>query len=304
MNIISCAWCKNGKHFKRKYDFGDRKIFKCLNCNLLFTYPFEEADLIKNIYNSDYFRNGNILTGESVYGYSNYINERFYRQINFDKTIKIIKNYISKVNSTFFTTNPSLLDIGCGLGYFLDAAEDQGFLPEGLEVNEYASDYIKNKFQFQVHVSKSINYFPSSKKFDIITMSDVIEHYVNPFTELNNISKYIKKDGFLFIVTPDAGGIVSKILGKRLEDFKRIYEHSFFFTRKTLIRAVESNNFSLVSSWSLGHTFEIGDLILRNGVLPKRVTLFIYRIFNFLKIDRFWIYFNPHTKRAYLFQKK
>ncbi len=46
---------------------------------------------------------------------------------------------------------PSLLEVGCGLGYFLGEAFEEGFVVSGLEYNRHAVDRLREKYAFPIH---------------------------------------------------------------------------------------------------------------------------------------------------------
>ena len=98
-----------------------------------------------------------------------------------------------------------LLDVGCGLGYFVKRVSDfSSWQVFGCEISKQAVDFAKTKlglpniFCGRVEDSKF-----SQKSFDIITLWDVIEHIPNPDPLLSHLSLLLKDDGMLFLHTPN-----------------------------------------------------------------------------------------------------
>lgn len=58
--------------------------------------------------------------------------------------------------------------------------------------------------------SISDTYF-KTESFDVITLIDVLEYLNNPLKFLTKISSLLKKDGILFITTPDANSLGAHI---------------------------------------------------------------------------------------------
>ena len=111
-----------------------------------------------------------------------------------------------------------LLDVGCGLGYFVKYASDfPGWEIFGYEISEPAVRFaennlkLKNVFCGRVEESK----FPA-KHFDIITLWDVIEHIPDPAPLLSYLYSILKDSGILFIHTPNISVQLPKAKIKKL----------------------------------------------------------------------------------------
>ena len=69
---------------------------------------------------------------------------------------------------------------------------------------------------------------------DAVVMFDVIEHLRDPFAALDRLRDAVVENGLLVLSTMDSESVVSRLIGSRLEDFRRTREHLFFFSRETL----------------------------------------------------------------------
>lgn len=97
-----------------------------------------------------------------------------------------------------------LLDVGCGVGYYLKDAIDEGFDAYGIDISEYA---INNPLPEVVGKTRlgGITDIPfGPDQFDVITAFDVIEHIHPRDTEKALIELYrvLKPDGILILTTP------------------------------------------------------------------------------------------------------
>jgi cyclopropane fatty-acyl-phospholipid synthase-like methyltransferase len=189
---------------------------------------------------------------------------------------------------------PSLLDIGCGLGHLLDVAFDEGFDVEGVEFNPYAVEKMRKKYNFPVYLGDVAGY--SGRQFDVITMFDVIEHLQNPFATMIKIANLIKPRGILVLTTMDCDSIVSRILGTRLEDFRRIREHLFFFTRSSMKRVLQQSGFEVIRINSYGHTFRLDFLADRIRLISNPAGVMLQKAIRLLRIDKRMVHINPLTK--------
>lgn len=98
-----------------------------------------------------------------------------------------------------------LLDVGCGLGYFVKKVSSYpGWQAIGYEISkaavEFATTRLNLRHVFCGKVEESD--FPG-KHFDIISLWDVIEHIPDPHSLLAYLLSILKDAGFLFIHTPN-----------------------------------------------------------------------------------------------------
>lgn len=109
---------------------------------------------------------------------------------------------------------PNVLDIGCAMGPFLDAASNAMWQVFGIDVCQEAVDYVKNTLSYPAICTS----FPNKNlceqfgvdKFDAITMWFVIEHFSNLDEVLKSVSSMLKKGGIFAFSTPNANGISGK----------------------------------------------------------------------------------------------
>jgi 2-polyprenyl-3-methyl-5-hydroxy-6-metoxy-1,4-benzoquinol methylase len=96
-----------------------------------------------------------------------------------------------------------LLDVGCGLGYFVGGISSfPNWEVVGYEISKAAVEFAQDKLGLEnvLHGRVEEADFPE-RNFDIITMWDVIEHIPNPDPMLSHLSSLLKDDGFLFLHT-------------------------------------------------------------------------------------------------------
>lgn len=118
---------------------------------------------------------------------------------------------LARVKAVLKTEEPGekgLLDIGCAYGPFLAAARDEGFSPLGLEPAEDAARYVRE----DLGIPCKQGFFPQSlpllpRKFDVITLWYVIEHFRRPDLVLREIGGLLKPGGVLAFSTPSFSGV-------------------------------------------------------------------------------------------------
>ena len=100
---------------------------------------------------------------------------------------------------------PTLLDIGCGRGEWLQKCSDKGFKPIGIEIN---NEMVKTCQKLGLNIIKGdaielLKDFPDNS-FSLITAFHVIEHI--EFGSIHNLltecKRVLKKEGLLILETP------------------------------------------------------------------------------------------------------
>ncbi len=112
------------------------------------------------------------------------------------------------------SVTPSLLDIGCAMGPFLDAASDSGWQVFGTDISEDAVLYVQKNLNYPALCAS----FPEADvtgvfgvdKFDAVTMWYVIEHFKNLDSILREVNRILKKGGVFAFSTPSASGVSGK----------------------------------------------------------------------------------------------
>ncbi|MGC1812316.1 MAG: HAD-IA family hydrolase, partial [Candidatus Binataceae bacterium] len=154
----------------------------------------------------------------------------------------------------------TLLDVGAGLGGFCLQSQGAGFEAEGVEPSAWAVA------QGQTNgVTLHHGYFPDAlsvnKKFDVITVLDVIEHVGRPVELLDACRKHLNPGGLLVVVTPDIGSITARLLGRRWWHFR--FAHIGYFSRRTMRAALGTASFKIDAVEPYTWWFQSGYLLER-----------------------------------------
>lgn len=145
-----------------------------------------------------------------------------------------------------------LLDIGCGVGGFLDYL--QMHYPQ---VNRFGFDAsaaqvaLAKQFHPNVELAIDAEKYSSDlggKRFEIATMWDVFEHIRDPGSFLWSISNVIKPGGYLIISVPCGAINPAKVASKRLlrRELRLIpWEHVFYYTKNSLRMVLSEAGFQV-----------------------------------------------------------
>lgn len=154
----------------------------------------------------------------------------------------------------------SLLDVGAYCGYFLDVARQGGFRPEGLELSKWAAERAR-ALDFEVHNHTLAEHAASGRRYDAITMWDVIEHMADPRAELEAAFALLNPGGTLHLSTIDAGSLVARALGRRWPWLMDM--HLYYFDRSTIRRLLEEVGFGDVSIGEYTHFVSLPYLLAK-----------------------------------------
>lgn len=96
-----------------------------------------------------------------------------------------------------------LLDVGCGLGWFLLRAKLVGFTVTGCDISADACGFIEQHLGIPVHKSELSTCLKFMNSIDVVVMRDFIEHSTNPLSEIEAVSKMLSAGGRLLLLTPN-----------------------------------------------------------------------------------------------------
>lgn len=206
-----------------------RTWVKCKNCGLIYTNPIPTEEILNKYYS--------VIAKEKFGGIYGNIDDRFEFLVNMaNKRLEKIEKYIGGVKA--------LLDIGTGIGVFTGTALDRGWLAEGLEFTPEDCKYAKEKFDLNLK-QENFYSFKEDRKYDVVTLFEVIEHLRNPLGDLKQINKLIKNDGILVIATP----IQDSLYGKKMKSeniFWNVVTHLSYFTKDVMLNYLKEAGFEIL----------------------------------------------------------
>jgi 2-polyprenyl-3-methyl-5-hydroxy-6-metoxy-1,4-benzoquinol methylase len=139
-----------------------------------------------------------------------------------------------------------LLDVGCGAGFFLDAARDRGYDVAGVDLSPVPTAYARDMLGLEVALGSLYDYQAPSGAFDAVTIFQTIEHDPNLPALSAELFRILAPGGTLMVTTPAADGFVARVMGRRWFGYRNV-EHVSFFTRRSLRYTLEHSGFEIVS---------------------------------------------------------
>ena len=180
-----------------------------------------------------------------------------------------------------------LLDIGCGLGFFLNEAKQRGWQAEGVDVSPFTREYAAEAFGVEVHIGELHQLSLSREAYDGVTLWDTIEHVQSPSALLREVNRLLRPEGVVLLSTPIWNSLSRYVLGRRFQAIGPD-DHIYYFHAGTLGAMLRRAGFapvhtgseflgaSLANLWPLAPFIRrvlhsrplapIGDLALRLGL--------------------------------------
>ncbi len=173
-------------------------------------------------------------------------------------------------------TGTDFLDIGCGVGWSLIAAEKMGYKAVGIEPMDNAAAYANTSLNVKVLNSLFSAELFKGKKFDFIMMDQVLEHVPNPVETLVDAFSLLKPGGLFFLSVPPIDwsriaisvsywlsiknmGIIERtsclkrltVLLKKYDTFCFPEGHINYFSTKAILILAERCNAKLIGQYHL-----------------------------------------------------
>ena len=189
-------------------------VFQCNNCNLGMIDPILKVEYEK--YDVDFYINNQPL---------------------FNVYMKEIMDYVLQ-----YKTNGKLLDVGANIGLLANQAKNKGFEVEGIEFSKAAVEYGRKTFGIKYYEQDIVSLKLKNDFYDVITMSHVLEHIVDPKKVISELHRILKPGGIMLLAMPNFASLSAKIL-KSKWDSVQPEEHIWHFTPNSLTKLLQNQRF-------------------------------------------------------------
>lgn len=179
-----------------------------------------------------------------------YENTREQRALQANKLIVDIQNFMPTGN---------LLDIGAGSGIMVEQAGLLGYQSTGVEPSVRLSN------RAIAHGLSVINgVLPNdavTKKFDVVTLIDIVEHVTDPYDLVLEASKVMDDNAVMVIVTPDVNSIAARVMGWNWWHYR--IAHVGYFNEYNLTLLLDRAGLEVINVSRPSWYFPLGYLVER-----------------------------------------
>jgi 2-polyprenyl-3-methyl-5-hydroxy-6-metoxy-1,4-benzoquinol methylase len=215
--------CKD--HTVSKEEF---QIVECNHCQFKFTTPVPRETIIGKYYQSNEY----ISHSDTKDGLVN----RLYHLVR-----KItLKNKLSLVNS--LTRGRTILDIGCGTGYFLKTCKENGWQIDGMEPDQNARKMAEKLNKHELY--SDLFSIQQNHQYDIVTLWHVLEHMYKLNESIIKIKLLMKEQGKLVIAVPNCESEDARIYKENWAAYD-VPRHLYHFSQKTMATLLEKHDLKI-----------------------------------------------------------
>ena len=224
-----CVLC-NSERRALLYQQGDWSVYRCSDCGLGVLDPRPDREELGALYQQSYFQ------GHYDEGLEPGSLEMKRRLSQEDHRIRFFRS---------LKKQGTILDIGCGMGYFLNACRTYGYHVEGVDISDDSASYVRETLNIPVMTGQVESLHYESESIDIITMWHFLEHAADPRIYLKKTWQWLKPGGLLVVDVPNYAGTDARKTWNNWKHWSLPY-HLYHFTEKTLYDMLSKHGFKTV----------------------------------------------------------
>lgn len=242
-----CPAC-GSEHTRPAFTVDGHAFRRCRDCATLHLSPPPAPEEVEALYAGDeYFANPHYGPSEGgrYLGYKDYLSDR----AHIEEKFRAVLEHVERI-----APRGRLLDVGAGPGLLVALAGERGWVARGLELNPWAAEYARSQLGADVSVGRLEQAQLPDASFEAVTMLDLIEHLADPGATLAEAARVTAPGGALALLTPDAGSVVSRAMGRRWPEAQRAPEHMVLFSVRGLSTLLRRHGWAPAGWHSVGKT--------------------------------------------------
>lgn len=263
--IAYCSVCNSNRTVLLKYrkrasvqNFCPYEIYQCSECSFQFVCPIPSVEELKRYYENSAKRS-----------YQNYVEATQLKIAWFNTLFDIAERYTAQPGD--------FLDIGCASGFGLSVAKKRGWNPLGIDISQENLKHVTEDLKNNTYCS-SIEDFETNRKFNLIFMTDIIEHLCQPRLILTKVYNMLNNGGVLFVQIPCVDSLSAVIFRDKWYHYAPP-AHLNFFSNKTFDKLSRDVGFDIKEKVWMKKLFEVNyffkQLEIKYSKFPKiRVPIF------------------------------
>jgi SAM-dependent methyltransferase len=225
------------------------QINRCVNCGLTYSSPIMDDRGVSKLYEES--SETNVSPGE-------------------ESNVRRTMTHYYQFAAPHLRGRERVLDIGCDMGFMLEAAKADGFKElYGIEPVPAARSVaglvkgatITDKFFEQTD-------YPADY-FDLITLIHVLDHLYDPRLVLQRALKNLRPEGLVLAVVHNVGSLLGLLLRERFPVFN-LYHH-YFFNKTTLAELFRRQGYEVVKVMATRNCYSLGFFAQRLPSLPDPI---------------------------------
>lgn len=234
LEFASCNICGSNRYYEL-YDIKisptltPSKLVKCKECGFIYANPRPKRETEEDYYRRRY---------HEIQGIEWWYGGRIYP---FRRVFKKMRKFLDK---------GKLIDVGCGMGFFMDLARSTGWEVKGVEISDFAANYAQERLKIDVVKSHLKDAHLEAEYFDAATMWNVLDQIYDPKENLVELNRILKKGGYIFMRMPNLYFHLKvfklyhffKVIFKNIENPLSVF-HLYSFDKNSIKNLLESTGF-------------------------------------------------------------
>ncbi len=226
------------------------RIVRCDECGLLRSDPIAEVGLDALYAESEFTYGAETANLKRTYG----------------RYLRGLRRYRER--------REALLEIGCGNGFFLEEALEQGYRDvAGVEPSVRAAEAAMERVRGSIKVGTFRQGRFSAGSFDVVCLFQVMDHLADPVAVLGEVRRLLRPGGLLLTIQHNAEAVSARLLGESspIVDI----EHTYLYTPDTLSRLCGKTGFGVLDTGASWNRYSLGylaHLLPFGGSLKRGVT--------------------------------
>lgn len=247
---------------RRLPDMLHYRIVQCRTCGLVRSDPIVDSNLLADLYQQSAFRyEQDVANLQNTYG----------------KYLRKLENYAPE--------KKSLLEIGCGNGFFLETALSQGYTHvKGIEPSKDAIQSASPEIKPHIVCNMMQDGLFDDNSFDVLCMFQMFDHVAYPNVFLQSCRRALKPGGLVLCFNHNVEAFSAKLFGVKSPIID--IEHTFLYSPKTMKVIFERNGFKVLKVSASINQISLYSLA-RLIPVPQKMKKIILSIFQRLGVTSF-----------------
>jgi SAM-dependent methyltransferase len=206
------------------------RVLRCQCCSLVFVHPFPSADILRDHYSDDYYRE--------------------WIDAQRDRRLAMWEARLNRLERR--TPRGRILDVGCGEGAFLELAAARGWEIWGTELSVDGARHSSARLGREMYRGELHEARLPSGFFDVVTLWHVLEHVRQPSRYLDEIRRILRPDGLCVIAVPNVDDLFMRAAYRIVRGRPpRLYSgqdreiHLFHFSAATIDQYLKKAGFNV-----------------------------------------------------------
>ncbi len=225
------------------------RVQHCLACGLRWLNPMPTADEYRQLYEAHYFGGGGFANLPAWM--QDYAPQPYQETVGGARETAF-RQRLQRIDKAF-PQRGGLLDVGLATGEFAALAVQDGWRVAGLDISEQACKEASRR-GIEVFCGDLLDVDFADQKFDVIHLSHVFEHFIEPRQALDKLRGIMHEHSLLVIEVPNQFDSWLRIVANTLRRLvgkpgmpRSIWSihHPFFYNAETLSRMLITSGFEI-----------------------------------------------------------